>query len=125
MKKYNTAQRLKQIMDERNLKQVDILNLCKPFEKKYGVRIQKSDISQYVNGTIEPRQYKLFVLSKALGVKEAWLMGFEDETNTTEVNIEGLDTLEPARRELMQKVLDASEDELDQIGKIFDLLKGN
>ena len=50
---------------------------------------------------------------------------FSADISNKNFNLEGLDTLEPARRELMQKVLDASEDELDQIGKIFDLLKGN
>ena len=46
----NTAARLKQIMEERKLKQVDILNLSLPYCKKYDVKMNKSDISQYVSG---------------------------------------------------------------------------
>ena len=73
----NTAARLKQIMEERKLKQVDILNLSLPYCKKYDVKMNKSDISQYVSGKNEPGQEKLVVLGMALGVSEAWLMGLD------------------------------------------------
>ena len=36
-----------------------------------------NDLSQYVTGKIEPGQFKLIVLGQALGVSEAWLMGFD------------------------------------------------
>ena len=77
MKKSNTASRLKEIMNERGLKQIDILNACLPFCKKYEVKMSKSDISQYVSGKVEPGQDKLFVLGNALNVSESWLMGFD------------------------------------------------
>ena len=77
MKKSNTANRLKEIMNERGLKQIDILNACLPFCKKYEVKMSKSDISQYVSGQVEPGQDKLFVLGNALNVSESWLMGFD------------------------------------------------
>ena len=64
-------------MKERNLKQVDILNLSLPFCSKYNVKMNKSDISQYVSGKVEPSQDKLVVLGMALNVTEAWLMGFD------------------------------------------------
>lgn len=77
MKKANTADRLKQIMDEKNIKQVDILRAAKPFCEKYGVKLAKNDLSQYVNGKVEPGQEKLTILGLALNVSEAWLMGFD------------------------------------------------
>lgn len=77
MKKYTTAQRLKQIMEARNLRQVDILELAEPFCKKYGVKLGKNALSQYVSGKVEPGQEKLTILGMALGVSEAWLMGYE------------------------------------------------
>lgn len=77
MNRTNTAKRLKQIMSERNLKQVDILNLVLPICAKYNVKMNKSDISQYVSGKTEPSQDKLVVLGMALNVTEAWLMGFD------------------------------------------------
>ena len=77
MKRENTSSRLKQIMVERNLRQVDILKLTEPYCQKYNVKMNKSDISQYCSGKTEPNQDKLFVLGKALQVNEAWLMGFD------------------------------------------------
>lgn len=62
-------------MKERNLKQVDILNLAKPYCEKYDIKLTKVDLSQYVSGKVEPGQAKLFVLAAALNVSEAWLMG--------------------------------------------------
>lgn len=77
MKKENTAIRLKKIMSDRNLRQVDILKLTEPYCKKYNVKMNKSDLSQYCSGKTEPNQDKLFVLGKALDVNEAWLMGYD------------------------------------------------
>lgn len=77
MKKENTSTRLKQLMETRNLKQVDILKACEPFCKQYNVKMNKSDLSQYVSGKAEPNQDKLFVLGNALKVNEAWLMGYD------------------------------------------------
>lgn len=79
MKKENTSTRLRQLMEERNLKQVDILEMTKPYCLKYDVKMNKSDLSQYVSGKVEPNQDKLFVLARALRVNEAWLMGFDVE----------------------------------------------
>ena len=76
MCKETTAMRLKQIMEERNLRQIDILNMVKPFCEKYHVKMNRSDISQYCSGKVEPHQEKLFILGNAIGVSEAWLMGF-------------------------------------------------
>lgn len=77
MKKENTSLRLKKLMSERALKQVDILKACAPYCQKYNVKMNKSDISQYVSGKVEPNQDKLFILANALNVNEAWLMGFD------------------------------------------------
>ena len=77
MKEYTTAQRLKQIMDARQLRQVDILRLAKPYCDHYGVKLNKNDLSQYVSGKVEPGQDKLTVLGLSLGVSEAWLMGYD------------------------------------------------
>lgn len=73
----NTAIRLKKIMKERNLRQVDLLEMVKPFCEKYNVKINKSDISQYLSGKVKPGQEKLAMLGMALGVTETWLMGYD------------------------------------------------
>ena len=77
MKSSNTSERLKYLMNERNIKQVDILEKAQPYCQKYGVNLGKSALSQYVSGRVEPSQDKLFILGNALGVSEAWLMGFD------------------------------------------------
>lgn len=77
MKDSNTQNRLKKIMEMRNLRQIDILNLVLPYCQEYGVKMHRSDISQYLNGKSEPNQDKLFVLGLALNVSEAWLMGYD------------------------------------------------
>lgn len=73
-----TGDRLKELMRERNLKQVDILNKVRKFERD-GIKISKPDLSQYVNGKTEPRQEKLYILAEALDVNEAWLMGYDTD----------------------------------------------
>lgn len=80
MKSSNTSKRLKEFMEKNNLRQVDLLRLAKPYCQLYGVKLNKSDLSQYVSGKVEPGQDKLFILAKALNVSEAWLMGFDSES---------------------------------------------
>ena len=105
MKKYTTADRLKQIMSERNLKQVDILNLASPFCKKHDIKLNKNDLSQYVSGKVEPGQNKLFILGLALNVSEAWLMGFEvpiERIDFSAVDVSNIKNIEPLPK--MKKV---------------------
>lgn len=78
MERETTAIRLKKIMEERNLRQADILELAKPYCEKYGIRLGRPDISQYVSGKTMPNQNKLYILARALNVNEAWLMGYGD-----------------------------------------------
>lgn len=77
MKICTTADRLKELMSAQNLRQVDILNRAKPFCEQYQVKLGKNDLSQYVNGKVEPGQEKLTILGLALDVSETWLMGYD------------------------------------------------
>jgi len=76
-KKSSTSERLKEIMTNRNLKQVEILEMCKPIGDKYGINISKGQISEWVKGRVKPGSDKLTVLSEALNVSPAWLMGYD------------------------------------------------
>lgn len=76
MKEAKVSERLRYIMDTRNIRQVDILEAAKPFCKKYNTKLGKTDLCQYVSGKVEPGPEKLRVLSQALNVNEAWLMGY-------------------------------------------------
>mgnify|MGYP003299065872 CR=1 FL=1 len=77
MKVCTTSERLKELIKERGLRQVDIVNAAKPFCEKYNVKLGKTDLSQYVSGKVEPGQEKLTILGLALNVSEAWLMGYD------------------------------------------------
>lgn len=77
MRKYETADRLRELMTEKNWKQVDVINNSKPFQEKLGVKLGKSALSQYVNGIQAPDQKKLALLALTFNVSEAWLMGYD------------------------------------------------
>ena len=70
------SERLNLIMKEKKLRQIDILNLAKPYQEKYNIKFNKSHLSQYVNGKFNPDNEKIFLLSKVLNVSEAWLLGY-------------------------------------------------
>ena len=71
----NIAERLKEAMEAKGLKQVDVIRLAEPIGREYGVRIGKSHISQYLSGKSEPRKDILKVLARTLEVDESWLAG--------------------------------------------------
>ena len=73
----SVAARLNSIMKQRGLKQVDVLNLAKPYCEKYNIKLAKNYLSQYCNGKNEPGKDILNVLSLALNVNPAWLQGFD------------------------------------------------
>ena len=64
-------------MDSKNLRQIDILNLAKPFCVAQNVKLGKNDLSQYVSGKVQPKDDKLHILSQALSVTELWLRGYD------------------------------------------------
>ena len=71
-----STERINQIMKEKRLRQIDVLNLAKPFQQKYNIKFSKSHLSQYVNGKSNPDNKKIFLLSKVFGITEAWLLGY-------------------------------------------------
>lgn len=60
------AERIREGMDLRNLKQSDLV-------EKTG--ISKGALSSYLSGRYVPKQNNIYLISKALNVSEAWLMG--------------------------------------------------
>ena len=49
----------------------------KPADLERATGISKSSISYYLSGVNEPRQDRIYLISKALDVSEAWLMGYD------------------------------------------------
>lgn len=68
MTKRSCSERIKEAMELRNLKQVDL-------SEQTGIK--KSALSQYISGKILPRQNNIYKLAKVLNVSEAWLMGYD------------------------------------------------
>ena len=62
------ANRIKQGLSIRNMKQADLVEKTK---------IGKSSISTYISGAYEPKQRNIYKIAKALDVNEAWLMGYD------------------------------------------------
>lgn len=71
------ALRLYEVMQDKGLRQVDVVELAKPYCNEHNIQLQKSDISQYLSGKAVPKAQKLKALANALNVDEAWLLGFD------------------------------------------------
>ena len=63
-----TAERLKEAMRIRNMKQADLAR---------ATGLAKGGISNYVTGRYEPKSDIISKLAKALGVSEMWLWGYD------------------------------------------------
>lgn len=83
----SVAARLGYIMKQRGLKQVDVLNLTKPYCEKYHVKLAKNYLSQYCNGKNKPGKDILNVLSLALDVNPLWLQGFDVPQTSTDMTV--------------------------------------
>ena len=77
MKSHTTSDRLSYLMETRHMRQTDILDRVLPVCQKYGLKMNRSDISQYVSGKVSPNQDKLYALAEALNVDPVWLMGVD------------------------------------------------
>lgn len=121
MKKENSQIRLKKIMEDRGLRQVDILEKSKPFQDKLGIKMSKTHLSNYINGKSNPDQQKLILLSQTLGVSEPWLMGYdvpmvesskiENDSEAIKETIAVMKQLEEPRRKV---VLDTASSQLKE-----------
>ncbi|MBQ2932242.1 MAG: aminotransferase class I/II-fold pyridoxal phosphate-dependent enzyme [Clostridia bacterium] len=73
------CERFNSALKQKGLKAVDIVRLA----ESNGIKLGKSNISQYMSGKATPRKETLSFLAKSLGVSEEWLLG----TDTTSSNI--------------------------------------
>ena len=137
MERSSTSARLRQLMSETGLRQVDILDKSKPFQEQLGVKMGRSALSQYVTGKSKPDDKKLYLLSKTLGVSEAWLMGYDVEkkrvpdnerNSTSNEQPEILPIYNKLEEPRQEKVLDFAKEQLEEqenskITSIFDKSK--
>lgn len=117
-----TAERLKQAMEERMMRQADLSRIS---------GVDKGAISSYLSGKYEPKDKTTYKLAKALDVSEMWLWGYdvpkqrtqEQKNNDTLSDIivrlrtdevffgvvESLNALDAEKLELAKQVLNAFE----------------
>ena len=69
-----TADRMKEAMETAGKKQVDL-------ERDTG--LNRSSISRYLSGDMEPKQKAIMALARALNVSEMWLWGYDVPRNRT------------------------------------------
>lgn len=68
MSKAELKDRLKEAMDNNNMKQTDLVNIG---------HFDKGQLSAWLSGRYRPKQVNIDKLSRILGVSEAWLMGYD------------------------------------------------
>lgn len=71
------SDRISYALRVRNMKQTELCRLT---------QIPKSAISQYISGAFEPKQDRVYLISRALNVSEAWLMGYDVPMERQEQN---------------------------------------
>lgn len=122
--KETTAQRLAQIMSERNLRQVDILRESEKYQKELGIKLGKSALSQYVSGKSVPDQDKLVLLAKTLNVSASWLMGYDVVKSDDEVPENAIDLSTLRDNVVLFDGKPLSNDDVNKIAQIIELSLG-
>ena len=104
-------ERLIKIMNEKDIKQPELSLMT---------GITQSSISDYINGKYSPKQDKIDLLAKALGVSPTYLLGYEEDFQESS-KIENEDYAWIARN--AKKLSDEKKKKLKEIMKLtFDFL---
>ena len=72
--------RLRQAMDEKGYRQVDVVEKYEAYCKKNNIenlKLSRSHLSMYLSGKFEPSSPRIAILAKILDVSEAWLIGYD------------------------------------------------
>lgn len=72
--------RLRQAMDEKGYRQVDVVDRYEAYCKKNNIenlKLTRSHLSMYLSGKFEPSSPRIAILAKILDVSEAWLIGYD------------------------------------------------
>ena len=73
------AIRFRKAMDEKHLKQIELVRLA----QEQGIKLGKSQLSQYLSGKTLPRKNILRFLADALNTTPQWLLGQDEVTEET------------------------------------------
>lgn len=106
-----SARRLKEALYDKGMKPQELSNLS---------GVNKSSLSQYINGSHTPSNISAGKMAKVLGVSPLWLMGFPD---ATKIDVEEIRTeLIITRLEYISIPLD-QKDKLDEYEKKLEILE--
>lgn len=80
------SKRLNYAMSIRHISQAELSEKTK---------ISTGSLSQYMNGKINPKQDRIYIMARALSVSEAWLMGYDvpmDREKTLKIDYSNINT---------------------------------
>lgn len=95
----NCSQRIAKGLEIRKMTQAELRRLT---------GIPKSSMSLYLSGAYEPKQDRIYLISKALNVSEAWLMGYDVPMNRNTPSKPELTESEEIMLELFRQVPEES-----------------
>ena len=75
------AERLKMVMNEYGYSQADLLRACAPYCERFGVKITKSALSQYLSGAKVPKYDKMKIFEYVFNISADWFAGFSENMN--------------------------------------------
>lgn len=102
-------ERLMELMNERNWKQIDLTNAA----KLKGIELKKGSTSRWFNQKdVIPTSETVITLADILGVNSDWLAG-KDAPRNTVLSVEEI--ISPERKELLDIVANASEDKIKML----------
>ena len=108
--KKDTSTRLQELMDIKNINQVD---LC----QRTG--IPKSSMSMYLSGERSPRQNRLSQIAEKFNISEAWLMGYDVPMERTD-SLSDETLSQKDKRDILDIISSTKAELLSQEGLMFD-----
>lgn len=111
------ADRIQQAMDETGKKQADLVE---------ATGLNKSTISRYLSGQVEPKQKAIMTLAQALNVSGMWLWGYDvpKERQTEEPTVND-DELSEAHKILLQFAKSVPEDKVPLVLRTMKAILGD
>ena len=90
-----TKDRLRSALRDSGKRQSDLANETK---------IPISSISQYLSGYAKPRADRIYLMAKALGVSEAWLLGYDVPKEQKYGNVKGISPIKKKKLPMLGEI---------------------
>lgn len=112
------AERLKSLMYENNMRQQDLIDALK---RNYGISVNQGTVSSWVTANKLPRYDTLERIGNLFG-RDASYMLSKEESKTSDNLIEQVKSADSKHKEIIQKVLQTSIEDLDLLQLYIDTL---